>query len=447
MAMAFERARLTPLQRALRRGVQPGKDLEKQLSKLGSKTFRTEAEAFDVCDALRQVLTKGSTVGGRDARTAILYLCNDVDPESPAMEILSDNGIPLVLHAFDDALQGPTGLQDHEIVPLEVVVRHYPDAGLEGIVKAVRKQIAQTEWCWEFIFKRYSDEQIFEALRDCLPTEYAETVVLERANAALRAGTVLRHPYDSDVGLDHLENLLRCHDPDLYSCIAPAVMALPFVRGKKWDELLALAFDHPSEDIRLRAARVAAEVGRDEGFKTLARACLDIRVAERARIHLEEIGREDIIPAEAKEPGFKARANFAEWLADYRELGHPPDEVEIVDHRELHWPPERKLIPVWLLRYRASEAADFRKALNLEEIDDAETEKGETGDRDLSATETAQEAGDSTDEDDDGFDFDWRTDVGFVGSMTFCMFGYGVGKRPPEDAYAMHCYLELEMTI
>jgi hypothetical protein len=213
-------------------------------------------------------------------------------------------------------------------------------------------------------------------------------------------------------------------------------MALPFVSGAKPDELLADAFDHPHCHVRLQAARVAAEMGRDAGYQALARACLDIKVDERARAHLEELGREDLIPAEANEADFKARANFAEWLAHPNELGVPPDEVEIIDRRELNWPPDRQPIPVWLLRYRVSEIPTFKFK---ESGQDAEEAADDQNAGNVEVADGFEDASDIASQDDD----DMTTDVGFVGSMTFCLFTYGLGTRPPEDGYAMHCYLEL----
>jgi hypothetical protein len=35
-------------------------------------------------------------------------------------------------------------------------------------------------------------------------------------------------------------------------------------------------------------------------------------------------------------------------------------------------------------------------------------------------------------------------ECGLVGSMTFCFFSYHMAQRPPEDAYAVHCYWEME---
>jgi hypothetical protein len=73
--------------------------------------------------------------------------------------------------------------------------------------------------------------------------------------------------------------------------------------------------------------------------------------------------------------------------------------MEIVDHRQLRWPPEFEPKPFWLLRYRAR----------------AQTE---------------------LDEDDIG--------VGLVGSVTWCFFSRDLDQRPPEDGYAIHCCWEME---
>lgn len=444
MASRNPSSRKTPLQRALRRGMKRGANLEKELWKLGKLTFRTGDEAFDVCEALRRILPKGSTVGGPGARKAVLMLYTDVEQDSPAIEVLREVGVPLVWAALDEGLQDSTDFEPYDLLwALEIVVAFTPTAGVDAVVRAVRKGIAPDEFRWVRVFECFADgcgelEQLFRELSGCLPTSFAAIALLDRANAARRAGAALTHPFDSAAGLEHLERLLRGVDPERYSYAASATMALPFLGGSKRDELLAIALEHPSYDIRLRAARAAADLGRDTGFEALARACLDLRTAERARIHLEELDREDVIPAEAKEADFKARANFAEWLADYRELGVPPDEVEIVDRRELNWPPERKPIPVRLLRYRASHLPSLENANDSRESVKLENEPDSQGGPEVAEDEYAEEAIDK--------DSDLTTDVGFVGGMTFCMFGYAVGKRPPEDGYAMHCHLEMELS-
>src|SRR5262249_53328145 len=97
-------------------------------------------------------------------------------------------------------------------------------------------------------------------------------------------------------------------------------------------------------------------------------------------------------------PSFMAKAQFAQWLAHPNELGRLPDELEIIDHRELDWPPEREIKALWLLKYRVKDQTGLK--------------------------------------DDD-------VNVGLVGSVTFCLFTYELARRPPEDAYAIHCYWEM----
>ncbi len=94
---------------------------------------------------------------------------------------------------------------------------------------------------------------------------------------------------------------------------------------------------------------------------------------------------------------FRGLGQFAQWLAHPNELGRMPDELEIVDHRELRWPPERELLPLWLIKCRAADTTGL--------------------------------------EDD-------QVDVGLVGSATFCLFDH-LDQRPAEDGYALHCYWEM----
>jgi hypothetical protein len=71
------------------------------------------------------------------------------------------------------------------------------------------------------------------------------------------------------------------------------------------------------------------------------------------------------------------------------EPGRPPDELEIVDQRELAWPPELERKPSWLIKYR------LRDQTGLEHDD---------------------------------------VGVGLVGSVTSCLFGDRLEQRPAKDA-------------
>ena len=127
--------------------------------------------------------------------------------------------------------------------------------------------------------------------------------------------------------------------------------------------------------------------------------CLDVHTAVKACRYLDELGREDAIPPEALEPDFRAMAEFSQWLAHPNELGRPPNELEIVDRRELAWPPEFDRKTLWLIRYRLRETPGSM----------------------------ADDVG-----------------LGLVGSITFCLADDNLHERPHEDAYAAHCYWELE---
>ena len=99
----------------------------------------------------------------------------------------------------------------------------------------------------------------------------------------------------------------------------------------------------------------------------------------------------------AGDPLAAATVELAQWLAYPTELDRYPDEIAVVDARTLQWPPAGRALPLTLLRYRV--------------IDEYGLAPDDVG-------------------------------VGLVGSVTFCLFSYAAHRRPPEDAYALHCYWE-----
>jgi hypothetical protein len=78
------------------------------------------------------------------------------------------------------------------------------------------------------------------------------------------------------------------------------------------------------------------------------------------------------------------------------EFGRPASGLELVDTRELYWPPVDEKIQLWLVKYTYSD----EEPVNV--------------------------------------------GVGMVGATTFALFGENSPEQSPEDLYALYCAWELE---
>lgn len=405
--MAFKDwfSRRTPLQLVLDRGTQPGADLADELRKLRDYSIKSQADAEAICSVLARLVPASSTVGGKSAFHSLVGLFQNVEGmECAAFAVMAGKGIGLVVQLVNDALQNPPRLNaDDVLFALKILAMYGTREGTAAVLRAARQPLRPDAYMWSVILQAYSKghperERLFKELSDPLPSDFLAVSLLDSANAAQREGAEFPHPFNSATGTQQLECWLTDGDEEHFSYAVSATAAVPFISAPERDALLALAFDHPSADVQLEAAWAAAKLGRDAGIQWLARSCLDVNLAERAKQYLTELGCADAIPAEAEDASFQAKAEFAQWLAHPNELGRPPDELEIVDHRELNWPPDREPRQMWLMKYRLKDATGLKP-------------------------------------DDVG--------VGLVGSVTFCLFTYELQQRPPDDAYAIHCYWEM----
>jgi hypothetical protein len=240
--------------------------------------------------------------------------------------------------------------------------------------------------------------RVFMALSDPLPDKFLAVSLLDAANRLWLEGGEMRHPFDSDQGVERLENWLRDPDPEHFSYAISATAALPFIQHARQDELFELAYTHPDVGVQLEAAWAAAKLDRPSGLKHLVEFCTSVNHAHRAKAYLKELAREDSIPEASTAVDFVALAEFAQWLAHPNELGRFADELEILDHRDLRWPTDGEVKHFWLIKYWVKDTT--------------------------------------------GLDHD-DVNVGLVGSVTFCLFSYDLDQRHPEDSYAIHCYWEL----
>jgi hypothetical protein len=249
-----------------------------------------------------------------------------------------------------------------------------------------------------FSAKHSEAGRVFAGLSDPLPDNFLAVSLLDAANRFFIDGGEMRHPFDSDPGVEKLELWLKDTDPEHFSYAISASAALPFIRHQRQDGLFQTAFVHPDLRVQLESAWAAAKAGRAGGLGKMAALCKNVNLSSQAKAYLQELGREDLVPGESQTPDFAAKAEFAQWLAHPNELGQSPDELEIVDQRKLFWPPAGEAKQLWLIKYRVKDLTGLSN-------------------------------------DDVG--------AGLVGSVTFCLFSYELEQRPPEDGYAIHCYWEL----
>lgn len=403
----------SPLQRAIARGMRPDGDLANELSELGDYTIRSREDAQAICEALGKLRVqprKGSAISS--PLFSLTSLFQDVESgKVPAFEVMYKEGLPQLIRIFDAKLRqmgnakDDSGEVDDLLFILKVLAMYGSREGAEKIVAAARQPLKPDDYLWHVILANFAEgnphsDYLFKALADPLPPDFLAVALLDSANHAATDGELKNHPFDSEAGWQRLENWFTDRDPDHFSYARSATAALPFVSNPARDRLLALAMNHVDAAVKMEAAFAGGKFGSDAALKALARFCLDVNHSEAARDFLTELDREDLIPAEANDPSFKAKAEFAGWLAHANELGQPPDEVEIVDHRRLAWPPERDPEPFWLIRYWLRDRTGLA--------------------------------------DDD-------VDCGLVGSMTWCFGSYRMHERPPEDCYAIHCYFEMEI--
>lgn len=245
-----------------------------------------------------------------------------------------------------------------------------------------------------------STEALFPRLIDAIASPDRRSAVVDIANRLLTHGLLARHPLAAR--LDVLEEMVATADLEGDADTSDAVTAcyaLARIDDPRTTPILMRALDSGDRDVHLEAAFALACHGDARGVTALVDACRAHETLLRAQEYLQELELDHLIPDEARSPERQALAEFSSWLAHPHELGEPPDEVDVLDHRTLGWPPTSDRRELWLIRYTLRG-------------------KGKSGEA--------------------------QTDAGVVGSITFCLFGYGLAHRPPEDAYAIHCVWELE---
>lgn len=394
---------------AVDRGLAPGGDLAGELTAHGHLAIATAEEAAALDDALAASL-------GSDAPAlrAALGLMQAIDGRE-AFDVLACRAVPR-LAAFVEGALGSSARADPELVlfALKVLAMYQAEAAPGLVAEAAARADCRHHPLWPILFRAFDAPHphrrvLAEAFAADPPDGAAGVAALDYCTRLVRDGEIVFHPYDTPPGLARLAGWLegrRSTDRDAPTAtgLAPdatAAAALSHVGGAERDRLLGLALVHSSPRVRLEAATAAARLDRPEGIEGLARLCLDRDVSHAARGALAALGRDDAVPAAALAPEFAAVAEFSDWLAHPLEFGRAPDAIDLLDARELLWPPANDLRRLHLVHYAYEGDATVGRA---------------------------------------------RVEgVGLVGSVTFELRGETSPAMPPLDVYALHCCWELQV--
>lgn len=398
----------TPLQQAIARGMEPDGDLNEELLSFRAP-IQSASDALFICETLKRLPAEEKFDHYSSRLDELSDLIRHFEDGSPAADVLREKGVPQLIRIFH-AMGNQTDRtrQDDQVRVLRVLAVLETREGAETIVAAAKNSVATDSYEWILTIPPFTPAHphftyLVEELSNPLPDGNIGVAFLECANRAAEAGTLAKHPFDSDSGVKLLRRWLGDREIERFSYGYTAALALPFLKHAERDSLFSLAMEHPHSKVRMNTAKAASNLGLDKGFEFLAKACLEVHNSQAAQEYLVELNREDLIPEAAKEPAFAAKAEFASWLARTKGLAEPPDELELVDHRELVWPqllpPAKVAKHFWLLRFRLKDMTGLE--------DDIEN-------------------------------------YGLVGSETSCLFADHIMKRPIDDVYAIHWCCEQE---
>lgn len=361
----------------------------------------TESEAKLVCSAFDQARNLCGEFEDWNANHdlhAAIALMQQVG-EAKARDTLIHHGLPRLRKLVRERLSNPK--VQHALFALKVIGYYRQPEDVELFVTAVRAPLEPDSFWWQPALYGFTEDNpctqlLVDRLSSPLPAEFIQIAFLDKCNALAVAGALKEHPFATAEGVAALESCLTAREEEQYSHAVSACTALPFLRPNDRDRLLALASQHVDVAVRIEAAWVSAKVGAPAGLNALREFARDARYSSRATAYMRELGLESHIPAEVTQPEFVARAEMSEWLAHPSEMGRPPDDLTLLDSRELHWPPSRDKRRLWVFRYRYENA-------------DGAADEGHC----------------------------------MTGSVTWAMFGQSTRDLAIEDVYGLHCAWEL----
>lgn len=263
--------------------------------------------------------------------------------------VILDHVMEPLLEMAQRMIAWPSSDPQAVLAALEVLVNYGNSQGEELLVKLARQGYSASKIAW-FDALRFCDNHVLLEIANPLPPEPICTQLLMACTRRFEDGESWHHPFETPQGRQKLAEYLRGHQPQDESVAVNVAMALGGFHDKD-DALLALAASHKSPRVRVEAAGSMAVFGERDGIQLLGQLTADPSVSNIACRYLEQKGCEDAISPVAEEEEFMATADLYEWLSQEEQRGRAPDNVELVDTRQVYWPPLEEDRVLWLFRF------------------------------------------------------------------------------------------------
>jgi len=282
----------------------------------------------------------------------------------------------------------------------------HPRSAGQILIDAIQSGFGGESFVWGVIFDIALDDSewscfLWEKCAANPPDLFCGICYLDFSNHLAKEKGMLPHPFETGGGLELLREWLSSDDPSDESYAMSAAESIQFLRGEAQRELMELAENHDSEEVRLIASRTLSNHDQKRGTELLRELCFNPSTTRRASTILRESGRETAIPIEINHPEFHALTEFCEWLRDPENFGEIADEIDCIGREKLHWPP----------------TGDEREFFFFKYVYFSDCQEGNQPD---------------------------ETGVGVVGSRTVSLVGHTNPSMSLREILAMHCCWELQ---
>lgn len=275
---------------------------------------------------------------------------------------------------------------------LKVLVLTETEVGTDALIAAARRGLASGDPFWGFVLTQYAGHPYKQKLLDSLRRPLPEGEIARGLFFLSNLLPEVPHPFDGVEGYQQL--LAWAIKPEMAVEVLSCIPRLSdqLVIG----QLLGQLGQASDIEVQIAVAGAQASLGDAGASDRLVGWLQDPRCFTRSAEHLRDLGKGQLIPQLTN--AFRAQVDFSDWLAFPTELGRIPDQLTTLDERVLYWPPEAADRRLWLIEFQSKHPSGL-----------GEPQRGR----------------------------------GLVGSRTFCLFSYDAHRRPPNDAYALHCVWEL----